>query len=140
MKILFFSLFFTSIIFLIIDVIWLSYAVKYFYKPQLGDLLNEKPVMWAAIGFYLVYVIGLSIIILQPAIINESISQAFWMGIVFGIVAYGTYNLTNMATVKNWSSYVVFIDMFWGGFLTACYTVKGFSDHVQDFQDFLEGC
>ena len=125
MKILFLSLFFTSIIFLIIDVIWLSYTVKYFYKPQLGDLLNEKPVMWAAIGFYLVYVIGLSIVILQPAIINESISQAFWMGIVFGIVAYGTYNLTNMATVKNWSSYVVFVDMFWGGFLTGTSSALG---------------
>ena len=125
MKILLISVFFTSIIFLIIDVIWLSYTVKYFYKPQLGDLLNEKPVMWAAIGFYLVYVIGLSIVILQPAIINDSISQAFWMGLVFGIVAYGTYNLTNMATVKNWSSYVVFVDMFWGGILTGTSSATG---------------
>tara|TARA_B110000438_G_scaffold97193_1_gene96309 strand:- start:2495 stop:2899 length:405 start_codon:yes stop_codon:yes gene_type:complete len=125
MKIILISVFFTSIIFLIIDVIWLSYTVKYFYKPQLGDLLNEKPVMWAAIGFYLVYVIGLSIVILQPAIINDSISQAFWMGLVFGIVAYGTYNLTNMATVKNWSSYVVFVDMFWGGILTGTSSATG---------------
>jgi uncharacterized membrane protein len=125
MKIILISVFFTSIIFLIIDVIWLSYAVKHFYKPQLGDLLNEKPVMWAAIGFYLVYVIGLSIVILQPAIINDSISQAFWMGLVFGIVAYGTYNFTNMATIRNWSPYVVLVDIIWGGFLTGTSSALG---------------
>ena len=118
MKIILLSLFFTSIIFLIIDIIWLSYSVKFFYKPQLGSLLNDKPVMWAAILFYLIYVIGLAIIILQPAINNDSILQAFWTGIIFGIVAYGTYNLTNMATIKNWSIYVVFVDMIWGGVLT----------------------
>ena len=123
MKILFLSIFFTSIIFLIIDIIWLSYSVKMFYKPHLGSLLNEKPVIWAAIMFYTIYVIGISIIIINPAMKSENLFQAFWHGIVFGIVAYGTYNLTNMATIKNWSSTVVFVDMFWGGLLTgsSCY-------------------
>ena len=119
MKLLFLSVFFTSIIFLVIDVIWLSYSVKFLYRPQLGPLLTDKPVMWAAILFYLMYVIGLAVIVLQPAINNDSISQAFFHGAILGIVAYGTYNLTNMATVKNWSPLVVFIDMFWGGFLTS---------------------
>ena len=119
MKLLFLSVFLTSAIFLIIDVIWLSYSVKFLYRPQLGALLTEKPVMWAAILFYLIYVIGLAIIVLQPAINNDSIFQACFHGAILGIVAYGTYNLTNMATVKNWSPLVVFIDMFWGGFLTS---------------------
>ena len=119
MKLLFLSVFFTSIIFLVIDVIWLSYSVKFLYRPQLGPLLTDKPVMWAAILFYLMYVIGLAVIVLQPAINNDSIFQAFFHGAILGIVAYGTYNLTNMATVKNWSPLVVFIDMFWGGFLTS---------------------
>ena len=61
---------------------------------------------------------SLSLIILRPALINDSITQAFWTGIIFGVVAYGTYNLTNMATIKNWSSTVVMIDMVWGGLLT----------------------
>ena len=104
---------------------WLSYSVKYFYKPQLGDLLNDKPVMWAAILFYLIYVLGLAIIILQPAISKDSISHAFVTGIIFGIVAYGTYNLTNMATIKNWSPYVVFVDLFWGGILTGTSSALG---------------
>ena len=115
MKILIYSSIFASIFFLLVDVIWLSYSVKYFYKPQLGSLLNDKPVLWAAILFYLIYVVGLSLIVIQPAIVNNSILQVFWTGIIFGIVAYGTYNFTNMATIKNWSPYVVFVDLFWGG-------------------------
>ena len=125
MKALLSSLFFASIIFLIIDVLWLSYSVKHFYKPNLGPLLNDKPVMWAAILFYLVYVFGLAVVILQPAIENDSISQSFWTGLVFGLVAYGTYNLTNMATVKNWSVNVVIVDMIWGGFLTGSSSAIG---------------
>ena len=119
------SLFFASIIFLIIDVLWLSYSVKHFYRPNLGPLLNDKPVMWAAILFYLVYVFGLAVVILQPAISNDSISQSFWTGLVFGLVAYGTYNLTNMATVKNWSVNVVIVDMIWGGLLTGSSSAIG---------------
>ena len=118
MKTLLYSTLFTSIIFLVIDILWLSFAVKNFYRPQLGDILNDKPVMWAAVLFYLTYVLGIAIIILQPAISNDSISQAFWTGIVLGVVAYGTYNFTNMASVKNWSISVVFVDVFWGGILT----------------------
>ena len=125
MKVLFLSILITSILFLIIDLIWLSFSVKYFYKPQLSSLLNEKPVMWAAVLFYLIYVVGLAIIILQPAIKQDSIVQAFFTGIVFGIVAYGTYNFTNMATIRNWSPYVVLVDIIWGGFLTGTSSALG---------------
>ena len=114
-----------SLIFLIVDVIWLSFTVKHFYRPQLGNLLTEKPVMWAAIIFYLIYVIGLAIVILKPALVNNSVSQAFWTGLVFGVVAYGTYNFTNMATIKNWSPYVVFVDTIWGGLLTGSSSTLG---------------
>ena len=61
----------------------------------------------------------------MPSINNNSISQAFWTGIVFGIVTYGTYNLTNMATIKNWSSNVVIVDMIWGGILTGVSSTIG---------------
>ena len=118
-KTLIISFIFVSIIFLIIDVIWLSITVKSLYRPALGSLLNDKPVMWAAVLFYIIYTVSLAIIILQPAIANDSIFQALWTGIIFGVVTYGTYNLTNMATVKGWSTKVVFVDMFWGGTLTA---------------------
>ena len=123
-KLLIISFIFVSIIFLIIDVLWLSITVKSLYRPALGDLLRDKPVMWAAVLFYIIYMIGLALIILKPALANDSILQALWTGVVFGVVAYGTYNLTNMATIKNWSASIVWIDMLWGGFLT------GFSSAV----------
>ena len=117
-KLLIISFIFVSIIFLVIDVVWLSITVKSLYRPALGDLLKDKPVMWAAVLFYIIYMIGVALIILKPALANDSILQALWTGVVFGVVAYGTYNLTNMATVKNWSASIVWIDMLWGGFLT----------------------
>ena len=123
-KSLIISFIFVSTIFLIIDVLWLSITVKSLYRPALGDLLKDKPVMWAAILFYIIYMIGVALIILKPALANDSILQALWTGVVLGVVAYGTYNLTNMATVKNWSASIVWIDMLWGGFLT------GFSSAV----------
>ena len=119
------SFIFVSIIFLIIDVILLSITVKSLYRPALGDLLNDKPVMWAAALFYIIYTVSLAIIILQPAIANDSIFQAFWTGIIFGVVTYGTYNLTNMATIKDWSPTIVFVDMFWGGLLTGFSSASG---------------
>ena len=125
MKILLISTFFTSIIFLVVDIFWLSFSVKYFYRPQLGNLLTDKPVMWAAILFYFVYVIGLAIIILQPSLNSDSISKAFWTGIIFGFVAYGTYNFTNMATIKGWSPYVTIVDFIWGGLLTGSSSAIG---------------
>ena len=109
----------TSLVFLIIDVIWLSYATKSFYRPLIGNLLTDKPVLWAAALFYILYVIGVAVIVIQPCIHDASVMKSVYIGFVFGLVAYGTYNLTNMAVLKGWSPTVVFVDMFWGGSLTA---------------------
>ena len=109
----------SSLIFLIIDVIWLSFATKSFYRPLIGQLLTEKPVMWAAALFYILYVFGMAIVVIQPCINTESLFKTVYTGFVFGLVAYGTYNLTNMAVVRGWSPTVTFVDMFWGGSLTA---------------------
>jgi len=118
MKAIIISCISASLIFLIIDAIWLSITIKLFYKPNLGALLNDKPIIWPAILFYLIYPVGLTLIIIKPTLYNYDFLQAFWTGIIFGIVAYGTYNLTNMSTIKNWSTSVVFVDMFWGGLLS----------------------
>ena len=108
-----------SVVFLIIDVIWLSFATKSFYRPLIGDLLTDKPVLWAAALFYILYVIGVAVVVIQPCIHDSSILKSIYIGFIFGLVAYGTYNLTNMAVLKGWSPTVVFVDMFWGGSLTA---------------------
>ena len=137
MKLLILSSLLMALIFLIIDIIWLSFAVKSFYRPHIGSLLLDKPVMWAAALFYIIYVVGLGVVILQPAINQDSIKMAFFTGIVFGIVAYGTYNLTNMATIKNWSSYVVLVDIIWGGLLTGVSSALGIYIAKKIISDFF---
>ena len=119
MKLLFTSTILAALIFLIIDIIWLSFAVKSFYRPNIGHLLLDKPVIWAAGLFYLLYVVGLAAIIIQPSLNSNDLNTIIYKAFIFGLVAYGTYNLTNMATIKGWSPSVVFVDMVWGGTLTA---------------------
>ena len=117
--------FLASIIFLIIDVIWLSFATKSFYRPLLGDLISDKPVLWAAGLFYVLYMFGMAVIVIQPCIETSGLNKSLYTGFIFGLVAYGTYNLTNMAVIKDWSSTVVFVDMFWGASLTAISSTTG---------------
>ena len=119
MKLLLSSTLLAALIFLIIDVIWLSFAVKSFYRPNIGHLLLDKPVMWASAMFYIVYVFGLGVVIIEPSLNFEDTINLLFKAFMFGLVSYGTYNLTNMATVKGWSASVVLVDMLWGGSLTA---------------------
>ena len=119
MKILLSSTLLAAIIFLVVDIIWLSYAVKSFYKPNIGHLLLDKPVMWAAALFYIIYVFGLAVVVIEPSLRSDETMKFLFTAFMFGLVAYGTYNLTNMATIKGWSPRVVLVDMFWGGSLTA---------------------
>ena len=78
----------------------------------------EKPVLPAAAIFYILYVFGLIFLVLKPAIDANSVINAIWLGGVFGLVAYGTYDLTNLATIRGWSVTVTLVDMLWGAFLT----------------------
>ena len=119
MKLVLTSTLIAALIFLIIDIIWLSFSVKSFYGPRIGHLFADKPVIWAAAMFYIIYVFGLGVVIIEPSINFDDTFKFLFKAFMFGLVAYGTYNLTNMATVKGWSPSVVFVDMIWGGSLTA---------------------
>ena len=101
------------------DAIWLSVVAKRFYYSQLGSLLLEKPNMIAAVLFYVIYVVGIVVFALNPALSQKSWQSAASLGALFGFVAYATYDLTNLATVKGFSSTVVVVDMIWGTVLTA---------------------
>ena len=124
-KVLFTSFFLTALVFLSIDAVWLSYAGKYFYQPNIGLLLRDEPIIWAAALFYLLYPMGVSILIIKPALSKKSVGQVFWNGVVLGAMAYGTYNFTNMAILMGWSVEVVFVDIIWGGLLTGTSSVLG---------------
>ena len=118
MKVLLVSFLIATSIFLFIDVMWLSLSVSYFYQPQIGDLLRDSPLIVPAVLFYLIYPLGVAVLVIMPKLHNGSFRSILLNGLVLGIVAYGTYNLTNMAALKGWSVNVVIVDMIWGGILT----------------------
>ena len=108
-----------SIIFLIIDVIWLSFATKSFYRPLLGDLISDKPVLWAAGLFYVLYMFGMAVIVIQPCIEPGALGKSLYTGFIFGLVVYGVYGLTNYLVVQSWTWPLVLTDWLWGGCLYA---------------------
>lgn len=103
----------------LMDFFWLYFSGPIFYKKYLGYLMGDKFLLSPAIVFYLLYAVGVTIFILQPALIKqESNLETLLKGFLFGLCAYGAYNLTNQATIKNWPIVVTIIDMSWGCFVT----------------------
>jgi uncharacterized membrane protein len=101
----------------VLDGAWLSFATSKLYKPGIGHLMADKPVIPAAILFYLLYAAGVTYLITLPALSTGPIS-ALIRGAVFGLVAYGTYDLTSLAILNNWPVSVTVADMVWGAVLT----------------------
>ncbi len=103
----------------VLDAVWLSVIANSFYKSQVGKLLLDKPNMPAAVVFYFIYVVGIVAFVLAPALEKGSWQHAVGYGALFGFVAYATYDLTNLATLKGWTTKLVIVDLLWGAFLTA---------------------
>lgn len=102
------------IIFAVIDLTWLTLMAGRFYKPILGDIMAADVNLKAAAAFYLFYPIGLVIFAIGPALKSGDLKTAAIMGALFGLFAYGTYDLTNQATLRNWSTSLTLVDMAWG--------------------------
>ncbi len=103
----------------VLDAIWLSVIANKFYKSQIGQLLLDKPNMVAAVLFYIIYIVGIVAFVINPAIEKGSLVYAAGMGALFGFVAYATYDLTNLATIKGFTPKLVVVDLVWGALLTA---------------------
>jgi len=116
----------TTIVFFILDMLWLGLIAKDLYNKYLINFLNDKVNWTAAILFYLLFIIGIFYFCILPAIEKDSISKAIIGGAFFGIITYATYDLTNLATLKNWPLPIVFIDIIWGMVLTMIVSVSGF--------------
>lgn len=117
---LFFSFFILMLSLLLIDGIWLSVMMNRLYVPQIGHLLSGSLSIWPAILFYLLYGIGLYVFVVLPALKNHTgYFELLLHGLLFGMVTYGTYDLTNQATLKNWPWIVTMADIAWGAFLAA---------------------
>lgn len=117
----------TAISFLALDFVWLGFVAKSFYREEIGPLLLEKFNMAAAVGFYLIFVVGIVIFAVLPAVQAGSWKTALFYGALFGFFTYATYDMTNLATLKGWSPIVTIVDIAWGTALTGVAAVVGYS-------------
>jgi uncharacterized membrane protein len=110
-------------VFFAIDMVWLAVVAKNFYQKQVGFLMKPDINWMAAIIFYLLFITGLIIFVITPAMVKQSWIHALLFGALFGLVTYATYDLTNLATIKDWPFLVTVVDLVWGSVLAASVSV-----------------
>jgi len=110
-------------VFFAIDMVWLILVAKKFYQEQIGFLMKPDINWLAAIIFYLLFIVGLVTFVISPAIEKHSWVHAILFGALFGLITYATYDLTNLATVKDWPLLVTVVDLIWGTVLAASISV-----------------
>jgi uncharacterized membrane protein len=113
-----FKLYLLSVpVFFLIDIVWLGWLGREFYKRQIGFILSDKVNWAAAITFYLIYIAGILIFAVLPALDKNQPARAILYGALFGFFTYATYDLTNMATIRGWPLAMVVVDILWGTLL-----------------------
>ncbi len=117
MKQMFVLYFITLGVFFLIDMFWLGVVAKGFYRRYLGPFLSPKVNWAAAVLFYLLFIVGLLVFAVRPALVRGIPLDALWLGGLFGLICYATYDLTNQATLKDWPLVVTVIDLLWGTIL-----------------------
>lgn len=106
-------------VFFAIDMLWLGIVARSFYRNQVGALLKTDFNWVAGVSFYLLFIAGLVFFVIAPAVKSGSWTSALFVGALFGLMTYATYDLTNLATLKDWTLTVTFVDMAWGMVLAA---------------------
>jgi uncharacterized membrane protein len=115
--------FLTLTIFLAIDSLWLGFVAPKFYESQIGYIMADQPNFLAAGVFYLLFVFGLVVFVIEPGVRGDSLLQTVLRGALFGLVTYATYDLTNLATLKGWPILVTVVDLIWGTVLSSAVTL-----------------
>lgn len=116
----------SAVVFFALDFVWLSLATPLFYRPLLGNLLTDSPNLVVAAAFYLVYLVGLVVLAILPAANAGSWMMALGLGALLGLVAYGTYDFTNLATIRDWPAMVTVVDLLWGVSVSAIAATAGY--------------
>jgi uncharacterized membrane protein len=106
--------FITLAVFFVIDMIWLGVVAKGFYRRNLGALMSPKVNWISAVLFYLLFIVGLLVFVIRPALMAGVPLNALFYGALLGLISYATYDLTNLATLKDWPLIVTVIDLIWG--------------------------
>ncbi len=114
------------IAFFAIDMVWLGLAARGFYREQLGFLLAPNPNWLAAIIFYLLFIAGILFFVVIPGLEADSLRATLLRAALFGLITYATYDLTNLATIKDWPLLVTVVDMIWGVVLSVSVSYVGF--------------
>ena len=116
----FFKLYLVALVtFFIVDLIWLGVVARGFYQTQMGHLMKAAVNWPAAVVFYLVFLVGLIVLVVWPAVEQQSLTRAITLGALFGLVTYAAYDLTNLATLEGFPLKVAMVDMVWGTVLCA---------------------
>ena len=116
----------TFIVFVALDFIWLSSMANRLYKPTLGDMLASDFRLLPAVFFYLIFVAGLVFFAVRPGLLTGNWLTALTFGAAYGFCCYATYDLTNQATLKNWSTTLTVADLIWGSLLSAVSASAGY--------------
>lgn len=116
----------TFVIFLAIDFVWLNFIAKNIYSTKIGHLLAENPKLFPALIFYIIFVIGIIIFAILPGYGAQNIWKTAMLGALFGLLTYSTYDLTNLATLKDWPVSVTIIDLIWGTSISTGTSILGY--------------
>lgn len=115
----------TTVTLLVLDFAWLSLMMGPLYQRNLGPILSDTVNLPAAVAFYVIYAVGVTFFAVRPALDSGNWSDALLRGAALGFLAYATYDLTNLATLKLWSLRLSLLDMAWGAILTAAAASAG---------------
>ena len=118
--------FLTFLVFLGIDAVWLGIIAKNLYSTKIGHLMADSPNLLAALIFYALNIIGIIIFAINPALNKGGLQTAAIYGAIYGFMTYATYDLTNLATLRDWPLTVTIIDIIWGSVLTAAVASAGY--------------
>lgn len=115
----------TTLIFFTIDFLWLKFSATN-YSKKIGYLMAPKPKLFPALLFYLIFVVGVIIFAVLPGYESQNIWKTIMLGALFGMLSYSTYDLTNLATLKNWPVSITIIDIIWGTTVSILTSVAGY--------------
>jgi len=116
----------TLLVFFAVDMIWLGLVARTFYKKHLGFLMAPEVNWYAALIFYFLFILGVLVFVVIPGIRDNDLTMTLIKAALFGLITYATYDLTNLATVKNWPILITIIDLIWGMVLTTIVSLAGF--------------
>ena len=116
----------TLAVFFATDMVWLVFVARSFYKKYLGYLMAPTVNWAAAIIFYLLFIVGILAFVVLPGIKENSLPYTIFRAVLFGLITYATYDLTNLATVNNWPLLITLVDLVWGMVLSTIVSVASF--------------